>query len=170
MSLKTRDYWLISIATLIGMTLVFVLLSALHSTIAHATIGVTTGLLLLGIGFGILRPAFSRRRHEIQEFLESAAIPRGARVEITFEPDQALRNPRLSLSTRARDVTVDEVWVYEQGTLRAPQPIALWSRGVYYKGVVSQHKKLTILISNNGQQTANIIARLVGYKETTTCH
>jgi hypothetical protein len=164
MSLKSKDYWLIGVSTLIGMTLVFVLLSTEHNTIAHTIIGVTAGLVLLAIGFGVLKPNL-RRRREISEIFESAAIPRGARVEITFEPEAPLRNPRLSLSTRSRDVMVDEIWIHERGSLQSPQPIALWHKGVYYRGIVSKYKKLTVLISNNGTSTANIVARLVGYKD-----
>jgi hypothetical protein len=165
MSLKPKDYWLIGVSTLIGMTLVFVLLSTDHNTVAHTIIGVTAGLVLLAIGFGVVKPNLRRNRREILEVFESAAIPRDARVEITFEPDVTLRNPRLSLNTLARDVMVDEVWFHDRGSLQSPQDIALWNRGVYYRGIVSKYKKLTVLISNNGTSTANIVARLVGYKD-----
>jgi hypothetical protein len=165
MSLKRNDYWLICISVVLGMTLVFVLLSTEHNTFALTILCVVASIFLLAIGFGVLKPIVAHRKKEILEYLESAAIPRGSRVEISFEPEITLRNPRLSLLSKSRGVQVEEVWFHEHGSLTSPQPIDLWGKGVYYRGVVNQHKRLTVLISNNGPSTANIVARLVGYKD-----
>jgi hypothetical protein len=170
MNVKLKDWGIRSLAVIIGMTLVFIFLSVKSSTILNPLIGITVGLLLLGVYFALSK-SMPRRRRKILEFTDSVSVPEKTCIDIIFAPPVAMMNPRLTLTSRNYNLEVEEVWQAGNGTLQGQsKPLYRWHRGIYYPGLVDDRHPLIARIRNPGARSAItppavVSARLVGYRE-----
>jgi hypothetical protein len=165
MSNKNKDFMLMSATTVVGMVLVFVLLTVKENPIVSTVVGISAGLVLLVFGMTVAKSSLHRHRR-IVDFTDSVTIYPGTHLDIIFAPPVSLKNPKLSLASKNTKVEVDEVWHNGVGTLMGrPKPLYYWHTGQYYPGLVDYHSAIIIRVSNNTSKPAVVTARLVGYAE-----
>ena len=163
---KTQDAILLSSATVIGMTLVFVLLTVKENPALATVVGITAGLLFLVFGLSIAKSRLHRKHRTIVEYSDSAEIEPGDHIDVVFSPPVGIRSPRLTLASHNHKVEVEEIWHNGIGTLMGkPRALYYWHRGQLYPGIVDYHTALIIRAFNPSLQPAVLVAKLVGYQE-----
>lgn len=166
MKSKTRDFIIWGVTTIIGMALMFVLLTTKESPVFATIAGITVGFIALVIGLTLTKANLHKRHRSILEYTDSATIPPKAHIDIIFNPPDGIRNPKLMLSSRVHQVEVEEVWHNGVGTLLGtPRALYYWHRGQSYPGHVNYHTSLVIRIFNHSDHSAVVVSKLVGYKE-----
>jgi hypothetical protein len=156
---------LMSTTTVIGMTLVFILLTVKDKPLLSTVMGITVGLVLLVFGMTVAKSSLHRKK-KIADFSDSVTIYPGTHLDIIFSPPVSVKNPKLSLTSKNSNLEVDEIWHNGVGTLMGrPKPLYYWHSGQYYPGLVDYRSAIIIRVSNNTTRPAVVAARLVGYAE-----
>ena len=161
------DLWLVSVAGIVGSTLMFVLLSSAPPTYKNSLglVGIGLGCVCLGLWFHTRR-RFSRSPILLQETI---LIASGNSAEIVFLPKTPITNPVLVLRAYGQGpqtVIVEDVEISGLNALPSARSIEHWQHGVSYPGFLNAagdppgKAPLKILVRNVGKNTVAVYAHV----------
>lgn len=161
MNLKSKDIGIMTALVIVGMALMYMLISAKVNTFLLALIGLAVGSVLLVAG--LIGQMVARTKKPYLELTDSVSIPSGSCIDIIFAPMETLTNPHLTLSSLVYDLDVEEIWHGEKATLGGKaRALYQWHSGKTYPGAIDHEHALIARIRNKSPNVAIVSARLVG--------
>lgn len=146
----------------IGAALYFVIMASMEMPLRWIVLAIFFGGALLTFSSSIWR---TWRRRRLMAIRHTIVVEEHNHGEITFAPEQNLRNPTLYLWSSRPGITVIEVWFAGLGTLLTLRSLDYWKEGVTYEGILNAKNSLRLLMRNDDSFPTTVRAKIIATKE-----